>query len=61
MKGSIRIKESVNNGIWEESEHGIRNDMKGAYYGREVNKWVIGGAYRRGVIKETRHLLSFSL
>ena len=61
MKESRRIKESVNNGIWEESEHEIGSNMKKGYYGREINKWVIGGAYRRGVIKETRHLLSFNL
>ena len=42
-------------------EHRKRNHMKKGYYGREINKWVIDEAYKRGVIKETRHLLSFNL
>ena len=38
MKESIRIKESVNNGIWEESKYEIGSDMKKGFYRREINK-----------------------
>ena len=38
MKESIRMKESVNDGIWEESKNEIGSDMKKGFYRREISE-----------------------